>query len=210
MSRLPIPKPLLRSQSFRLKCHQTPPTAVRPAATVKKTVIFHFISFITFIVKGRFNNGLGLAGVGVRVRTLTQMFDPYVTALAFSPHARNHTCAVVAILLTCAISTSGDVASPPAALFLHCLHIPLLRPNPTRYVSLDDNRTGGAQEKETRVLDQKRISGPGSSPPTCRSKCGRCSPCKPVHVPIQPGLSMPLEYYPEAWRCKCGNKLFMP
>nr|5XKN_E Chain E, EPIDERMAL PATTERNING FACTOR-like protein 4 [Arabidopsis thaliana]5XKN_F Chain F, EPIDERMAL PATTERNING FACTOR-like protein 4 [Arabidopsis thaliana] len=51
---------------------------------------------------------------------------------------------------------------------------------------------------------------PGSSPPTCRSKCGKCQPCKPVHVPIQPGLSMPLEYYPEAWRCKCGNKLFMP
>ncbi|EEF45235.1 EPIDERMAL PATTERNING FACTOR-like protein 5 [Ricinus communis] len=61
-----------------------------------------------------------------------------------------------------------------------------------------------------RFLSQKRLGGPGSSPPTCRSKCGRCSPCKPVHVPIQPGLSMPLEYYPEAWRCKCGNKLFMP
>ncbi|EXB51155.1 hypothetical protein L484_009119 [Morus notabilis] len=57
---------------------------------------------------------------------------------------------------------------------------------------------------------QKRLAGPGSSPPACRSKCGRCSPCKPVHVPIQPGLSIPLEYYPEAWRCKCGNKLFMP
>ncbi|KAG8636747.1 EPIDERMAL PATTERNING FACTOR-like protein 4 [Manihot esculenta] len=61
-----------------------------------------------------------------------------------------------------------------------------------------------------RVLSQKRLSGPGSSPPTCRSKCGKCSPCKPVHVPIQPGFSIPLEYYPEAWRCKCGNKLFMP
>ncbi|XVF63051.1 hypothetical protein PTKIN_Ptkin09bG0057700 [Pterospermum kingtungense] len=61
-----------------------------------------------------------------------------------------------------------------------------------------------------RFLDQKRLSGPGSSPPNCRSKCGSCSPCQPVHVPIQPGLSMPLEYYPEAWRCKCGNKLFMP
>ncbi|KAL3828760.1 hypothetical protein ACJIZ3_017562 [Penstemon smallii] len=56
----------------------------------------------------------------------------------------------------------------------------------------------------------ERVSGPGSSPPTCRSKCGRCAPCKPVHVPIQPGWSTPLEYYPEAWRCKCGNKLFMP
>ncbi|KAB2599695.1 EPIDERMAL PATTERNING FACTOR-like protein 5 [Pyrus ussuriensis x Pyrus communis] len=50
----------------------------------------------------------------------------------------------------------------------------------------------------------------GSSPPSCRSKCGRCSPCKAVHVPIQPGVSIPLEYYPEAWRCKCGNHLFMP
>ncbi|GMN46771.1 hypothetical protein TIFTF001_015952 [Ficus carica] len=64
---------------------------------------------------------------------------------------------------------------------------------------------------DRRVFEaQKRLAGPGSSPPTCRSKCGRCSPCKPVHVPIQPGLSIPLEYYPEAWRCKCGNKLFMP
>ncbi|KAF4352870.1 EPIDERMAL PATTERNING FACTOR-like protein 4 [Cannabis sativa] len=65
--------------------------------------------------------------------------------------------------------------------------------------------------KKSGVLEpEKRLAGPGSSPPTCRSKCGRCSPCKPVHVPIQPGLSFPLEYYPEAWRCKCGNNLFMP
>lgn len=76
--------------------------------------------------------------------------------------------------------------------------------------------SGGQEREESgkgaleRVLSQKRLSGPGSSPPTCRSKCGRCSPCKPVHVPIQPGLSFPLEYYPEAWRCKCGNKLFVP
>ncbi|OMO54675.1 hypothetical protein CCACVL1_27675 [Corchorus capsularis] len=61
-----------------------------------------------------------------------------------------------------------------------------------------------------RFLAQKRLAGPGSSPPSCRSKCGSCSPCTAVHVPIQPGFSMPLEYYPEAWRCKCGNKLFMP
>ncbi|KAJ4912278.1 EPIDERMAL PATTERNING FACTOR-like protein 4 [Raphanus sativus] len=56
----------------------------------------------------------------------------------------------------------------------------------------------------------KRFGGLGSSPPTCRSKCEKCQPCKPVHVPIQPGMSIPLEYYPEAWRCKCGDKLFMP
>ncbi|KAG6435588.1 hypothetical protein SASPL_100462 [Salvia splendens] len=58
-------------------------------------------------------------------------------------------------------------------------------------------------------VERRRLGGPGSWPPSCRSKCGRCTPCKAVHVPIQPGMSMPLEYYPEAWRCKCGNKLFM-
>lgn len=56
----------------------------------------------------------------------------------------------------------------------------------------------------------RRLVGPGSSPPTCRLRCNRCFPCRPVHVAIQPGRSMPLEYYPEAWRCKCGNRLFMP
>eukprot|EP01018_Ginkgo_biloba_P004076 Gb_33041 [translate_table: standard] len=57
---------------------------------------------------------------------------------------------------------------------------------------------------------ERKLNGPGSSPPSCKSKCDKCLPCKPVHVPIQPGKNMPLEYYPEAWRCKCGNKLYMP
>ncbi|CAN7072441.1 hypothetical protein Bca4012_088776 [Brassica carinata] len=60
------------------------------------------------------------------------------------------------------------------------------------------------------LTGNKRFGGPGSSPPTCRSKCGKCQPCTPVHVPIQPGMSIPLEYYPEAWRCKCSDQLFMP
>ncbi|XP_021716893.1 EPIDERMAL PATTERNING FACTOR-like protein 5 [Chenopodium quinoa] len=59
-------------------------------------------------------------------------------------------------------------------------------------------------------LERRKLIGPGSWPPSCRSKCGSCEPCKAVHVPIQPGVSVPLEYYPEAWRCKCGNKLYMP
>ncbi|CAM0871399.1 unnamed protein product [Alopecurus aequalis] len=57
---------------------------------------------------------------------------------------------------------------------------------------------------------RRELVGPGSSPPTCRSRCGGCHPCRPVHVAIQPGVSFPLEYYPEAWRCKCGDRLFMP
>ncbi|GMP56322.1 hypothetical protein CsSME_00020857 [Camellia sinensis var. sinensis] len=81
-------------------------------------------------------------------------------------------------------------------------------------VTLNPTRQLGGEVKEEReeVVTQRRLSGgPGSSPPNCRSKCGRCKPCEAVHVAIKPGLiKMPLEYYPEAWRCKCGNKLFMP
>ncbi|XP_008811611.1 EPIDERMAL PATTERNING FACTOR-like protein 4 [Phoenix dactylifera] len=60
------------------------------------------------------------------------------------------------------------------------------------------------------VVARLRVVGPGSSPPTCQGRCGRCFPCHPVHVAIQPWRSTPMEYYPEAWRCKCGNNLFMP
>ncbi|KAG0555223.1 hypothetical protein M758_12G155400 [Ceratodon purpureus] len=52
----------------------------------------------------------------------------------------------------------------------------------------------------------------GSSPPTCRSKCGTCTPCKPVHVAIGSphGVISETEYYPEVWRCQCGNRYYMP
>ncbi|XP_004296573.1 PREDICTED: EPIDERMAL PATTERNING FACTOR-like protein 4 [Fragaria vesca subsp. vesca] len=70
--------------------------------------------------------------------------------------------------------------------------------------------SGSSIPEDELTAEKRQLGGPGSAPPRCRSKCGRCSPCKAVHVPIQPGLSIPLEYYPEAWRCKCGNKLFMP
>lgn len=59
-------------------------------------------------------------------------------------------------------------------------------------------------------LARRYLSGPGSSPPRCTSKCGKCTPCKPVHVAVPPGTPVTTEYYPEAWRCKCGNKLYMP
>lgn len=68
---------------------------------------------------------------------------------------------------------------------------------------------GGAEERIFSSL-RRYLSGPGSSPPRCTSKCGRCTPCKPVHVPVPPGTPVTTEYYPEAWRCKCGNKLYMP
>ncbi|KAL2517099.1 EPIDERMAL PATTERNING FACTOR-like protein 4 [Abeliophyllum distichum] len=81
----------------------------------------------------------------------------------------------------------------------------------TSVSALGLNPTRQFKEVVERVLTRRRLGGgPGSTPPTCRSKCGKCSPCKPVHVSIQHRFIMPLEYYPEAWRCRCGNKLFMP
>ncbi|KAK3135286.1 hypothetical protein QOZ80_5BG0417090 [Eleusine coracana subsp. coracana] len=52
--------------------------------------------------------------------------------------------------------------------------------------------------------------GPGSHPPRCTGKCGSCNPCYPVHVSVPPGVLVTTEYYPEAWRCKCRNQLYMP
>eukprot|EP00250_Pteridium_aquilinum_P034225 c7257_g1_i1 orf=328-870(+) len=52
----------------------------------------------------------------------------------------------------------------------------------------------------------------GSMPPSCVKRCNGCTPCEAVQVPVgqrrkRIGL---LEYYPEAWRCKCKNKLYNP
>ncbi|XP_022875635.1 EPIDERMAL PATTERNING FACTOR-like protein 4 [Olea europaea var. sylvestris] len=94
-----------------------------------------------------------------------------------------------------------------ALAFLLITSVSALSLNPTRQFTVGVRKEVIVEEGG---LTRRRLGGPGSWPPTCRSKCGRCSPCKPVHVPIQPSLSIPLEYYPEAWRCKCGNNLFMP
>ncbi|XP_031484173.1 polygalacturonase-like [Nymphaea colorata] len=84
----------------------------------------------------------------------------------------------------------------------------------TRKVDCCTRETEEIQRAEAAVLwSSKRrglAGGPGSYPPHCSEKCGDCSPCKPVHVAVPPGAPVIAEYYPEAWRCKCGNKLYMP
>ncbi|XP_020884381.1 EPIDERMAL PATTERNING FACTOR-like protein 6 [Arabidopsis lyrata subsp. lyrata] len=75
-------------------------------------------------------------------------------------------------------------------------------------VVMKKTRKLGNRSKEAEL--RRILRGLGSSPPRCSSKCGRCTPCKPVHVPVPPGTPVTAEYYPEAWRCKCGNKLYMP
>ncbi|KAJ4903271.1 EPIDERMAL PATTERNING FACTOR-like protein 6 [Raphanus sativus] len=66
------------------------------------------------------------------------------------------------------------------------------------------------RDRSNAAGERRNLRGLGSSPPRCSSKCGRCTPCTPVHVPVPPGTPVTAEYYPEAWRCKCGNKLYMP
>lgn len=54
---------------------------------------------------------------------------------------------------------------------------------------------------------------PGSIPARCISKCNGCNPCQAVQVRIQPPAHFADDsdqYYPEAWRCKCGDRLYMP
>lgn len=76
-------------------------------------------------------------------------------------------------------------------------------------INIVENGDEGVRER-SRGARRLLLGGPGSSPPRCASKCGGCMPCKPVHVPVPPGTRVTTEYYPEAWRCKCGNKLYMP
>ncbi|EPS69420.1 hypothetical protein M569_05350, partial [Genlisea aurea] len=57
---------------------------------------------------------------------------------------------------------------------------------------------------------RRLLVGPGSRPPRCVSKCGRCEPCRPTHVAVPPRMWVTAEYYPEAWRCTCGDRLYTP
>ncbi|KAF8369490.1 hypothetical protein HHK36_012695 [Tetracentron sinense] len=109
-----------------------------------------------------------------------------------------------AIALALLFFASASVATLPPASQLGSGLVGGLRQE------IDETKRGCGLEALERVLTRRRLRGPGSSPPSCKSKCGSCSPCEPVLVPIPPGRSKPIEYYPEAWRCKCGNSLFVP
>ncbi|KAH7404780.1 hypothetical protein KP509_15G042300 [Ceratopteris richardii] len=54
------------------------------------------------------------------------------------------------------------------------------------------------------------VNAVGSKPPSCISKCNGCHPCVPLRISVPPGNPSLSEYYPEAWRCKCHGKFYMP
>ncbi|KAG6579357.1 EPIDERMAL PATTERNING FACTOR-like protein 6, partial [Cucurbita argyrosperma subsp. sororia] len=68
----------------------------------------------------------------------------------------------------------------------------------------------GDHEHQNLTLSRGRLGRPGSSPPHCTSKCGKCTPCTPVLVSVPPGTSVRGDYYPLVWRCTCKGKLYIP
>ncbi|XP_062183060.1 EPIDERMAL PATTERNING FACTOR-like protein 6 [Phragmites australis] len=70
--------------------------------------------------------------------------------------------------------------------------------------------TSTVDDDDTTPPRRRWLVGPGSSPPTCQARCGRCTPCRATRVAIHSEVGPQWEYYPEVWRCKCGNKLSMP
>ncbi|KAJ4753837.1 EPIDERMAL PATTERNING FACTOR-like protein [Rhynchospora pubera] len=80
----------------------------------------------------------------------------------------------------------------------------------SHYKQDDHTQTYNRATMKEKWLWMMTTAGPGSHPPLCTRKCGSCTPCRPVHVPVPPGATDSAEYYPEAWRCKCGNHLYLP
>ncbi|WVZ02074.1 hypothetical protein V8G54_022880 [Vigna mungo] len=55
----------------------------------------------------------------------------------------------------------------------------------------------------------------GSTPPSCLFKCEKCTPCKPIVVPLPPvqmqsNTVFHTEPKEEVWKCTCGGKLYNP
>ncbi|KAI3840904.1 hypothetical protein MKW92_040712, partial [Papaver armeniacum] len=89
---------------------------------------------------------------------------------------------------------------------------------------LADPSSGSAE------VEKRELMMLGSRPPQCLNKCFDCSPCTPALVIISPdqlrnkkksirtnlmassdsSLSEQEynEYFPQSWRCSCGNKLY--
>ncbi|KAJ0786013.1 putative EPIDERMAL PATTERNING FACTOR-like protein [Helianthus annuus] len=78
--------------------------------------------------------------------------------------------------------------------------------------------SGYEDEGVASVQQNKRILQ--SSPPSCMNKCENCTPCEATLVnPLDPKLidykdqslwEHNYNYYPQVWKCKCGDKLYEP
>ncbi|KAL3350457.1 hypothetical protein AABB24_023088, partial [Solanum stoloniferum] len=60
--------------------------------------------------------------------------------------------------------------------------------------------------------DEEVIRVDGSIPVACHSKCYQCMPCMPIQVLIEEDNDEQNneQYYPQVWRCSCGDKVFSP
>ncbi|KAG6521004.1 uncharacterized protein LOC122053720 [Zingiber officinale] len=76
----------------------------------------------------------------------------------------------------------------------------------------------GNQRRREVATGRRELAEAGSRPPICAYKCGRCSPCSPVHVQVPPSTAEgdgkrdrdAAEYLPVAWWCRCHGRLYQP
>ncbi|XP_021716325.1 EPIDERMAL PATTERNING FACTOR-like protein 2 [Chenopodium quinoa] len=115
----------------------------------------------------------------------------------------------VSILLLFAVSIFALLTSPSTSRDMQ-LYMLNCRNHDLQQVQKIINNGATSSKDESNNVARRILRGIGSSPPRCASKCGKCRPCRPVHVPVPPGTPVTAEYYPEAWKCKCGNRLYTP
>ncbi|CAO2142159.1 unnamed protein product [Urochloa humidicola] len=126
---------------------------------------------------------------------------------------RRRRCHAAAALLVAVLLAAAMVVTAGRPIRLPAAALARRRIDSSSTVAAMAVTTGDIRWTDAAAVQGSRrrwLVGPGSSPPTCRARCGRCTPCRPTRVAIQPGVGPQWEYYPEVWRCKCGNKLFMP
>ncbi|RCV38731.1 hypothetical protein SETIT_8G166000v2 [Setaria italica] len=126
---------------------------------------------------------------------------------------RRRRCSDAALLAAVLLAAAMVVTAAGRPIRLPAAALARRRIDSSTAVTAATTRISGTWTADAAAFPAARrrwLVGPGSSPPTCRGRCGRCAPCRPTRVAIQPGVGPQWEYYPEVWRCKCGNKLFMP
>ncbi|WCJ17954.1 EPIDERMAL PATTERNING FACTOR-like protein 1 [Euphorbia peplus] len=68
-------------------------------------------------------------------------------------------------------------------------------------------------EKNLKMI-KGREGEKGSNPAKCESKCNECNPCMAVQVAIttldQLKENVNEFYYPQVWKCVCGDHFFSP
>ncbi|OAY45413.1 EPIDERMAL PATTERNING FACTOR-like protein 4 [Manihot esculenta] len=89
------------------------------------------------------------------------------------------------------------------------VHSRALAPSPSPAPVGGEPEAGGLNLSNGRGGSGKTMRG--SFPAECHFKCNQCKPCMPVQVSV-PAMEFKEndEYYPQVWKCICGEDIFSP